>query len=46
MPELLEMIRFPIIGMQDFAAEVVPTGVLAKDEVIEMFLYFAKPEYV
>ncbi|XP_021959554.2 BTB/POZ domain-containing protein 2 [Folsomia candida] len=44
MPELLEMIRFPIIGMQDFAAEVVPTGVLAKDEVIEMFLYFAKPE--
>ncbi|XP_035712617.1 BTB/POZ domain-containing protein 2 isoform X2 [Folsomia candida] len=39
--ELLKLIRFPIIGQQDFAAVVVPTGALPQEEVLAMFLHFS-----
>lgn len=45
MKELLKMIRFPVMGMQDFANEVSPTGIFSKDELLAMFFYFANPEY-
>ncbi len=37
------MIRFPTMGMKIFASDVVPSEILSKDEVLQMFMHFANP---
>ncbi|OXA62363.1 BTB/POZ domain-containing protein 2 [Folsomia candida] len=41
MPELLKLIRFGAMEMSQFADEVVPTGVLSKDEIVKIFKHFS-----
>jgi hypothetical protein len=39
--ELLNLVRFPIMTLEEFGGFVVPTGVLNKDEMLEIFIYFS-----
>lgn len=36
----LNLIRFPLMSVEEYAAEVAQTGVLVDKQIIEMFLYF------
>jgi hypothetical protein len=40
-PELISLIRYPLMGMKEFGSEVVSTGVLSESLVIGMFLYLS-----
>ncbi len=39
--ELLKLVRFPIMNQKEFAEFVVPSGVLSKDEMLEIFVHFS-----
>lgn len=39
----MKLIRFPTMEQKDFAAVVVPTGILRSEQVVEMFLHFTDP---
>jgi hypothetical protein len=42
--ELIPLIRFPVMSMEDFSSEVVPTHVLQSDQQLEIFQYIAAGE--
>jgi hypothetical protein len=38
---LLKFVRFPLMTLEEFAEFVVPSGVLSKNDMLEIFVYFA-----
>jgi hypothetical protein len=43
--ECLKLVRFPLMQPEEFAEFVVPSGVLSKDDVIEVLIYFLGKGY-
>ncbi|EDO45984.1 predicted protein [Nematostella vectensis] len=42
--EVIKTICFPAMTVQEFVGEVLPTGILKKSEIVELFTYFNLPE--
>ncbi len=42
--ELLKFVRFHVMSQEDFAKFVVLSGVLNKDEMLEIFMFFSGQE--
>ena len=40
--EAVDFIRFPTMSQQDFAEQVVPTGMLTADDTLEIYQYFSQ----
>ncbi|GAB5359073.1 hypothetical protein AAMO2058_000513100 [Amorphochlora amoebiformis] len=40
---ILRKIRFPVLDIEEFAAHVVPTGVLSEEQAVQIFKYMSDP---
>ncbi|XP_040579584.1 BTB/POZ domain-containing protein 6-B [Lepeophtheirus salmonis] len=40
----LDEIRFPLMTIKEFADEVIPTGILNHDEIIDIFVHLSSPK--